>query len=1042
MNNLRSLLSVLIILFTINASSQTNVSGSITTDTNWNLAGSPYIILDSLIINASAVLTIDEGTVVMFKYHPDPAQKSYMIVNGGIRTAYNESAPVIFTSERDDVMGDYNGDGNATVPRPGDWGYVQFNCPDPSNSEYGINYVNFSYGGGRNPDTISLPEYYPMVAFRDEIHNDYDLMWVDYCTFKYSKGTALRMGNAAISNSRISDCINGIILTSSNSKLVNSTIEDNSGYPIFLDGLKLTLDYNDSETLNFFIEDFSGNTFKNNGRNYFAIAGKVEVVEGDNIPPPMTMDLEWKKLSIPYLVTSPLQFYGINIYLERGTLVKFKFYPENSKKPYIFLDPESTIATLVDAGTEKTIFTSEFDHRYDYEPFSGNHRDPMAGDWAYIEGSSFNLRDCVFKYGGVYVNPQTGTISSDSSAVVRIHTGLFGESRFSGCLFNSLYRNGILFIPENSVDHPIIINTSSFLLSKNAYGIKVIEPIGGSNIVANAANNYWYGKLGPFNADSNNVGNGCRIDNNITFRPFMGSSDDELELVSSVIRGRVKNLDGEVLPKALVRVIGKNEREVYSNSEGDYYISNVYPGYGYDIQTFAARHRDTIYKDIEVRKDTSYLIDLFLRERTIDYLLDTITFKVNPDISEVQVGGTAYRYYKVIDRKTHDPVYGAEVFIEGLQDTLYTNYKGIVTIPISWDKVGNYPSARNFYIRQIGIEMLPFPPEQRMYFKVVVLPRDYTKMWGGKLWLKEGISIVEFKQEIGASVGLIVEDQGSGEDPSKLLLERGFKAGAGINLGVSAKATLGPIEAGAEAEVGVNLNALMKDQFIFDYENSSGRLALSKFTVLAGSAFQHLDSPLHRYLSIALLDDDPYIATASFSNSIGLNYNGYGSAEAGIGINLKNDDGSESPIGAELKGSAEAVGNIDFLFTSYTHTDQLDFELSYAAEIGLGLSAGVGFDIAKLFGGGDEKDKDDKKKKNDDNEFEIEIPDLLSASANAGIKYGASISTIRNIPEPLTSFGFMYGYKYSVGVEAFSLLGQVLVKTGSTILHLISMINI
>ena len=219
----------------------------------------------------------------------------------------------------------------------------------------------------------------------------------------------------------------------------------------------------------------------------------------------------------------------------------------------------------------------------------------------------------------------------------------------------------------------------------------------------------------------------------------------------------------------------------------------------------------------------------------------------------------------------------------------------------------------------------------------------------------------------------------------------------------------------------------MKDQFIFDYENTSGSLALAKFIVLAGSAFQFLDSPLHRYLGVALLDDNPYVASASYSNSIGLNFNGYGSAEAGIGINLKNDDGSESPIGAELKGSAESVGNIDFLFTSYSYRDQLDFELKYSAEIGLGLSLGVGFDVAKLFGGGDEKDKDDKQKndkqKKDDNDFEIKIPDLLSASAKAGIKYGASISTTRNIPEPFTSMGFMYGYKYSAGIKAFSLFG-------------------
>ena len=79
----------------------------------------------------------------------------------------------------------------------------------------------------------------------------------------------------------------------------------------------------------------------------------------------------------------------------------------------------------------------------------------------------------------------------------------------------------------------------------------------------------------------------------------------------------------------------------------------------------------------------------------------------------------------------------------------------------------------------------------------------------------------------------------------------------------------------------------------------------------------------HRYLGVALLDQNPYIQGASFSNSIGLNYTNR-RANAGIRMNLKDDDGKESPIGAELKGSAEAKGAIDFLFTSYTYSDQLD----------------------------------------------------------------------------------------------------------------------
>jgi len=510
-----------------------------------------------------------------------------------------------------------------------------------------------------------------MVTFRDDIHSDYGQVFVHNCHFSHSKGTGVRMGCAEIYESTISDCRHGILLASSNSGLVNSTIENNSGYPIYFDGLKMTLDAYEYEERNFFIEEFGNNTFRNNGQNYFAIRGKVEIIPGDLYPGPIPNRIEWNNLSIPYLVTSPLEFYGLDILIWEGTLVKFKYYPEDSKKPYIYLDPESSLSSINLTGSEQIIFTSEYDHRYDYEYFSGKHRDSMAGDWGYIEGSDFDLSNCVFKYGGVYVNPNTGEVIPDSSAVIRINAGTSGSTIISNSLFNSLYRHGTLFLFEPSVDHPVHIDSTSFLLDKNAYRIKTVESAGTGTWSIDARNNYWYGRLGPFNPDSNAVGNGCRIDHKIDFRPFLESSKYKMELVSLVVRGVARNLDDEIIPNALIKIRGKKEKTVYSKEDGSYYISNVYPGYGYEMQAFAARHKDTIYENLEILKDTTHIVDVYLRERTIDYLVDTITFKINPAISEVQVGGTAYRYYKVVDRVHHEPVYGVEVFVEGLVDTFY-----------------------------------------------------------------------------------------------------------------------------------------------------------------------------------------------------------------------------------------------------------------------------------------------------------------------------------------------------------------------------------
>jgi parallel beta-helix repeat protein len=79
----------------------TDVSGTISTNTTWTLAGSPYIVTSSVTINHGVALTIQSGVTVKF----DNSQSLYV---NGIMNATG----VIFTS-------------NSASPVPGDWGYIQ-----------------------------------------------------------------------------------------------------------------------------------------------------------------------------------------------------------------------------------------------------------------------------------------------------------------------------------------------------------------------------------------------------------------------------------------------------------------------------------------------------------------------------------------------------------------------------------------------------------------------------------------------------------------------------------------------------------------------------------------------------------------------------------------------------------------------------------------------------------------------------------------------------------------------------------------------------
>lgn len=116
----RNIITAAILLISVQSFAQTYVSGVISTDIYWDSVGSLYIITDSLIIDSTAMLSLGEGAVVMFRYHPDPAKKSYMVINGCIQSFGSSENPVVFTSERDDSMGDLNGDGKASLPKPGE----------------------------------------------------------------------------------------------------------------------------------------------------------------------------------------------------------------------------------------------------------------------------------------------------------------------------------------------------------------------------------------------------------------------------------------------------------------------------------------------------------------------------------------------------------------------------------------------------------------------------------------------------------------------------------------------------------------------------------------------------------------------------------------------------------------------------------------------------------------------------------------------------------------------------------------------------------
>lgn len=119
----------------------TDICGTISANTTWTLANSPYVVTCDVTVASGVTVNIEPGVVVKF-----PACCLTLYVNGTLIADATEANPITFTSIKDDAAGgDTNGDGGATQPAPGDWGAVRFTNTSVDSV---LDYVIVRYGGG------------------------------------------------------------------------------------------------------------------------------------------------------------------------------------------------------------------------------------------------------------------------------------------------------------------------------------------------------------------------------------------------------------------------------------------------------------------------------------------------------------------------------------------------------------------------------------------------------------------------------------------------------------------------------------------------------------------------------------------------------------------------------------------------------------------------------------------------------------------------------------------------------------------------------
>jgi len=146
-------LLALFALVPLTAQAQTvQITSNITTNTTWGptgtVVGDIFWVRNTVSISNGVTLTIEPGVIVKFDLTRG------MVVNGTLAAMGGPGNEIVITSIRDDVGGDTNGDGNASVPNASDWWTLTF--PDAAPDASTLDYCDIRNAGYSNTAALTF----------------------------------------------------------------------------------------------------------------------------------------------------------------------------------------------------------------------------------------------------------------------------------------------------------------------------------------------------------------------------------------------------------------------------------------------------------------------------------------------------------------------------------------------------------------------------------------------------------------------------------------------------------------------------------------------------------------------------------------------------------------------------------------------------------------------------------------------------------------------------------------------------------------------
>ena len=184
------------------AMGQTNLSGTIATDSTLTLAKSPYVVVGTLTIQSGKTLTVDSGAVIRFQ------PGTSLNANGNIKARW-----AIFTSSKDTTGG---------APQKGDWSGITVGYPSGSTAKFDTCQIKFSGSNG----TAALYAY----------GGSFDVEGSSISASS-TNGIHVRAGNLTLNNSTISNVTSaGLILAGGTSINFGSSGISSCQWPIQYNG--------------------------------------------------------------------------------------------------------------------------------------------------------------------------------------------------------------------------------------------------------------------------------------------------------------------------------------------------------------------------------------------------------------------------------------------------------------------------------------------------------------------------------------------------------------------------------------------------------------------------------------------------------------------------------------------------------------------------------------------------------------------------------------------------------------------------------------